>query len=114
MIMYLLNEGKRLHPQISNKDLRAEVNKRVELSHSKFLKTVTDKLFVEKGILNMAASVEVVDFRNNMYFYEGAPLAEDGEPSHIGNAALFIKGTKRGSMRVAISKATLDKFNASK
>jgi hypothetical protein len=114
MVMYLLNEGKKVHPKIGDKTLRNEVNTRAELSQTKFLKAVKDPMFVEKGMLNMAVLLSIVDLRSNLYFFEGQALAPDGEPATLKNASLFIKSKKNGSLRVAISKATLDAFNGVK
>ena len=110
MIMYLLNEGKKLHPSIDTKNLRGEVNKRMELSHAKFVAALEDPLFNEKGMLNMAVIVGTVDFRSNLYLYNGVPLAPEGEPATLVNAANFLKAKDQGQMRVAISKETLEAF----
>jgi hypothetical protein len=114
MIMYLLNEGKKIHPSIDDRKLRGEVNKRMELSHGKFVAALEDPLFLEKGMLNMGVIVGVVDFRSNLYFYEGQPLAPEGEPATLINASIYLQDKKQGPIRVALSKETLDAFNKRK
>ena len=114
MIMYLLNEGKKLHPSINDRTLRGDVNKRMELSHGKFVASLEDPLFLEKGMLNMGVIVGVIDFKSNLYFYEGQPLALETEPATLINAALYLKDKKQGAIRVAISKETLTAFDKRK
>lgn len=111
MIMYILNTGARVHPEIDSENLMRLVNDSVESSHAKFIATVGDTLFIEKGLLHMGVVVGAVELRSKMYYYEGTPLAFKGSTATIENAAVFIKDKANGDIRLAISKKTVEKFN---
>lgn len=111
MIMYLLNEGVRMHRQINSKEVRKLVNQRVELSYKKFITTLKDELFEEKGIINMAVIIGTIQEKSKMYFFDGMPLASEGEHANLTNAALFLKDKANSQIRVAITKEATDGFN---
>lgn len=114
MIMTLLNDGRRLSPGISDKDLRKLVNDLAEEDYSKFIRTLEDPQFTIKGILNMAVIVGSVEVNRGLYFYETEPLAAKGESSTLFNACVYLEDPTNGSIKMAISKATLDGFNRTK
>jgi len=114
MIMYLLNEGVRLHRQISIKDVRKLVNERVEKSYTKFISTLEEPLFLEKGIINMGVVVGSIKEKNRLYYYDEQPMASEGEPATLTNAALFLKDKTNAQIRVALTKDTVDGFNGTK
>jgi hypothetical protein len=111
MIMYLLNEGVRLHRQISTKDVRKLVNDRVEKGYKKFIDTLEEPLFLEKGIINMGVVVGSIQEKNKLYYYDEQPMASDGEPAKLTNAAIFLKDKANAQIRVAITKDTVNGFN---
>ena len=111
MIMYLLNEGVRLHRQISTKDVRKLVNDRVEKSYAKFISALEETMFEEKGIINMGVVVGSIQEKNKMYYFDELPMASDGEPATLTNAAIFLKDKANSQVRLAITKATIDGFN---
>lgn len=111
MIMYLLNEGVRIHRQIDTKEVRKLVNDRVEKSYTRFISALEAPLFKEKGIINMAVIVGVVDVKSKLHFFDERPMASEGEPATLTNAALFLKDKTNAQIRVAITKETVNAFN---
>lgn len=111
MIMYLLNEGVRISKNISQKDLRKLVNERVELSYSKFIAALNDPLFVELGIINMAIILNVIEEVRGLYYYQSLPLAAENEQATLTNAAKYLADKANSSVRIQLSKETLDAFN---
>jgi hypothetical protein len=111
MIMYLLNDGARVHHQIEDIELRRLVNDTVERNHALFIERYTDPYFNEKGMINMGVIAGIIDYENKSYYYDGLPLAHKGELPNLGNAALFISDKANADIRLAISKKTLEKFN---
>lgn len=114
MIMYLLNEGVRLHRQISTKDVRKLVNDRVEKDYKRFIDTLSENLFTEKGIINMGVVVGSIQEKNKLYYYDEQPMASDGEPATLTNAALFLKDKVNSQVRIAITQDTVNGFNGTK
>jgi hypothetical protein len=110
MIMYLLNEGVRVHNSISTRQVKKLVNELVEQNYTKFINTLEDPLFTEKGILNMANILGVVTVKSNIYFYDNQPLAAKDEVATLPNAALFLKDNANKNIKLAISKQTLHAF----
>jgi hypothetical protein len=111
MIMYLLNEGVRLHKGIATKEVRRLVNDRVEKSYKIFIEALEDKMFIEKGAINMAVILGVVKEKNGLYYYDEQPMASEGEPARLSNACLFLKDKTNSQIRIALTKETINGFN---
>lgn len=111
MIMYLLNEKVRVHHTITTKMVKKLVNDQVEENYGKFIATLEDPLFTEKGILNMAVVLGVVQEKSNMYFFDNQPLAAKDQVATLVNASLYLKDPTNKTIKLAISKQTLDAFS---
>ena len=114
MIMVLLNDGKRLSPAIPDKDLKLQVNNLAEEDYSKFIRTLEDPLFHIKGLINMAVTTGSIEVNRGLYFFDTEPLAAKGETATLVNACAYLADPKNGTLKMAISKATLDDFNGTK
>lgn len=111
MLMYILNSGRRVNPQISTKELRKQVNQLVEDSYTKFINVLEDPHFEVKGLINMATITGVIEERRGLYFFQQEPLAAKGKSPTILNACDFLEDKTNGNVRLEISKATLDGFS---
>lgn len=111
MIMILLNSGKRLNPVISTKELRRKVNEMVEENYGKFNRDIKDPMFEVKGLLNMAVITGAVTVNRGLYFFNQEPLAFKDEPSSFDNAVIYVGDKTNSTLKMAISKDTLDEFN---
>jgi hypothetical protein len=111
MIMYLLNDGMRMNPNISTDDLKKLVNENAESKPALFVKTLGDPLFTEKGLLNMAKILKVVTIKSGLHYYQDLPLAFEGQVANLDNAAMFLKDSLNGDIKLAISEKVLDDFN---
>lgn len=114
MIMYLLNEGVRLHRQIDSKEVRRLVNDRVEKDYKHFIEVLSDPMFNEKGIINMAVILGVIQEKAKLHYYDEQPMASKGKPATLTNAALFLKDKTNSQIRIAITKETVDGFDGTK
>lgn len=114
MIMVILADKVRLSAKIPTEDLRAMVNKMADTRPSKFLSIVQDPLFTEKGLLTMGTTLKVIELRSGLYYFEEAPLAEEGTVATATNAAHYLADKKNGDIKMAISNKVLDEFNRTK
>tara|TARA_R110000851_G_scaffold87648_1_gene191081 strand:+ start:36767 stop:37741 length:975 start_codon:yes stop_codon:yes gene_type:complete len=110
MIMYLLNSKVRVHPGIKNLDLKALVNEIAERNFKKFILTLNDELFIEKGLVNMGVILDVIQVKSGLHFFEGQPLAFTGQAATDINAAKYLMDKENATIKVAISKDVLDAF----
>ncbi len=111
MIMYILNTKTRLNPKISTTDLRKMVNVSADKDPKVFIKTLEDPLFTEKGLLNMAVILKVVEIKSGFYYYDDVPLAFEGSVANLLNAATYLADKTNGDINLAISEKVLDEFN---
>lgn len=111
MIMFLLNSGMRFNKGVETVDLRKYVNEFAEEKPKVFIEIMEDKLFVEKGILNMARILKIVDVKSKMYYYDDEPIAFEGSVANLENAAIYLADSEQGELRLAISEKALDEFN---
>lgn len=114
MILYILNNKVRINPKLSTEELRKMVNVSAEKEPELFLSTLNDPLFTEKGMLNMAVIVNVVDIKSGFYYYDDIPLAFKGKVANLTNAALYIADSENSDIKLAISEKVLNEFNGTK
>ena len=110
MIMVLLYDNQRIHPQIPTKELRRKVNELVELGYSRFISTMEDPMFAEKGLINMAILTGVIEVKRGLHFFGTEPLAAEKEVPTLTNACLFLADKTNANVRLAISKDTVNDF----
>jgi hypothetical protein len=114
MLLYLTNTGMRLNTSVTVPVLRKLVNEAVDKNQKKFVDTLEDKLFTEKGIIRLGAILKVIQVKSSMYYYQEAALAFEGKAATLENASVYLSDTEQADLRLAISEKIIDAFKGVK
>ena len=82
--------------------LQAKTMDEIEKDPRRFLSTITDELLPPKVLLKRAVEAGIVTRRNDFYYYDGAPMCNDGEDSTLTNAAKYITNPKRQELKFSL------------
>lgn len=79
--------------------LQAKTMDEIEKDPRRFLQTIKDELLPAKVLIRKAVEAGIVTRRNDLYYYEGTPMCNDGEDSTLTNAAKYISNIKRQELK---------------
>lgn len=79
--------------------LQAKTMDEIERNSRRFLQTINDVLLPAKVLIKRAVEAGIVTRRNDLYYYEGSPMCDDGEDSTLTNAARYITNIKRQELK---------------
>ena len=79
--------------------LQAKTMDEIERNSRRFLQTINDVLLPAKVLIKRAVEAGIVTRRNDLYYYEGNPMCDDGEDSTLTNAARYLTNIKRQELK---------------
>lgn len=82
--------------------LQAKTMDEIEKDPRRFLSIIKDELLPYKVLIKKATEAGLVSRRNDLYFYEGSPMCEDGEDSTLTNSAKYLSNIKRQELKYSL------------
>lgn len=82
--------------------LQSKVMDSLEADPRRFLKVIKDELLSTKVLIKKAVEAGIITRRNDLYFYDGAPMCEDGEDSTLTNAAKWLSNIRRQELKFTL------------
>lgn len=82
--------------------LQAKTMDEIERDPRRFLQTIKDELLPAKVLIKQAVEAGLVTRRNDFYYYDGAPMCNDGEDSTLTNAAKYLASVKRQELKFSL------------
>lgn len=82
--------------------LQAKVMDEIEKDPRRFLSIIKDELLSAKVLLKKALEAGLITRRNDLYYYEGQPMCDNGEDSTLTNAAKYITSVKRQELKFSL------------
>jgi hypothetical protein len=82
--------------------LQAKTMDEIEKDPRRFLSLIKDELLPAKVLIKKAKEAGLVTMRNDLYYYEGQPMCDNGEDSTLTNAARYITNIKRQELKFSL------------
>jgi hypothetical protein len=82
--------------------LQAKTMDEIEKDPRRFLTIIKDELLPAKVLIKKSVEAGIVTRRNDLYYYEGQPMCENGEDSTLTNAARYITNVKRQELKFSL------------
>lgn len=82
--------------------LQSKTMDEIEKDSRRFLAIIKDELLPAKVLIKKAVEAGLVTRRNDFYYYDGAPMCNDGEDSTLTNAAKYISSPKRQELKFSL------------
>ena len=82
--------------------LQAKTMDEIEKDPRRFLSIIKDALLPAKVLLKKCVEAGIVTRRNDLYYYEGQPMCDNGEDSTLTNAAKYISSVKRQELKFSL------------
>ena len=82
--------------------LQAKTMDEIEKDPRRFLTIIKDELLPAKVLIKKSVEAGIVTRRNDLYYYEGQPMCDNGEDSTLTNAARYITNVKRQELKFSL------------
>lgn len=82
--------------------LQAKTMDEIEKDPRRFLSVIKDELLPSKVLIRKAVEAGLIARRNDLYYYEGTPMCEDGQDSTLTNAAKYLSNIKRQELKYSL------------
>jgi hypothetical protein len=82
--------------------LQAKTMDEIEKDPRRFLSLIKDELLPAKVLIKKSVEAGIVTRRNDLYYYEGQPMCDNGEDSTLTNAARYITNIKRQELKYSL------------
>lgn len=82
--------------------LQAKTMDEIEKDARRFLSIIKDELLPTKVLIKKAVEAGLITRRNDLYYYDGAPMCNDGEESTLTNAAKYLSSVKRQELKFSL------------
>jgi hypothetical protein len=82
--------------------LQAKTMDEIERDPRRFLALIKDELLPAKVLIKKSVEAGIVTRRNDLYYYEGQPMCDNGEDSTLTNAAKYITNVKRQELKFSL------------
>ena len=82
--------------------LQSKTMDSIEADPRRFLQVIKDPLLPYKVLIKKSVEAGLITRRNELYFYEGTPMCEDGEDSTLTNAAKWLSHLKRQELKFTL------------
>ena len=82
--------------------LQAKTMDEIEKDPRRFISIIKDELLPCKVLVKRAVEAGILTRRNDLYYYEGQPMCENGEDSTLTNAARYVSNIKRQELKYSL------------
>ena len=82
--------------------LQSKTMDEIEKDPRRFLSVIKDELLPAKVLIKKSKEAGLVTMRNDLYYYEGQPMCDNGEDSTLTNAARYITSVKRQELKYSL------------
>lgn len=82
--------------------LQAKTMDEIEKDPRRFLTLIKDELLPAKVLIKKSVEAGIITRRNDLYYYEGQPMCDNGEDSTLTNAARYITNVKRQELKYSL------------
>ena len=82
--------------------LQAKTMDEIEKDPRRFISIIKDELLPCKVLIKKAVEAGILTRRNDLYYYEGQPMCENGEDSTLTNAARYVSNIKRQELKYSL------------
>ena len=82
--------------------LQAKTMDEIEKDPRRFLSLIKDELLPAKVLIKKSVESGIITRRNDLYYYEGQPMCDNGEDSTLTNAARYITSIKRQELKFSL------------
>ena len=82
--------------------LQAKTMDEIEKDPRRFLSIIKDELLPAKVLIKKSVEAGIITRRNDLYYYEGQPMCDNGEDSTLTNAARYITNIKRQELKYSL------------
>lgn len=82
--------------------LQAKTMDEIEKDPRRFLSLIKDELLPAKVLIKKSVEAGIITRRNDLYYYEGQPMCDNGEDSTLTNAARYITNIKRQELKYSL------------
>ena len=82
--------------------LQAKTMDEIEKDPRRFLTLIKDELLPAKVLIKKSVEAGLITRRNDLYYYEGQPMCDNGEDSTLTNAARYITNIKRQELKYSL------------
>jgi len=82
--------------------LQAKTMDEIEKDPRRFLSIIKDELLPAKVLIKKSVEAGLITKRNDLYYYEGQPMCDNGEDSTLTNAARYITNIKRQELKYSL------------
>lgn len=82
--------------------LQAKTMDEIEKDPRRFISIIKDELLPCKVLVKRAVEAGILTKRNDLYYYEGQPMCENGEDSTLTNAARYVSNIKRQELKYSL------------
>ena len=82
--------------------LQAKTMDEIEKDPRRFLSIIKDELLPAKVLIKKSVEAGIITRRNDLYYYEGQPMCDNGEDSTLTNAARYITNIKRQELKFSL------------
>lgn len=82
--------------------LQAKTMDEIEKDPRRFLSIIKDVLLPAKVLIKRATEAGIITRRNDLYYYDGQPMCDNGEDSTLTNAAKYVTNVKRQELKYSL------------
>lgn len=82
--------------------LQSKTMDEIEKDPRRFLSIIKDNLLSAKVLIKKSVEAGLITRRNDLYYYEGQPMCDNGEDSTLNNAAKYITNVKRQELKFSL------------
>ena len=97
-----LIDNKPIAKNTKSEFLKSRINSLIQADPKLFYKIITDEYLNNKVLIKTATEEGVIKRRNNLYYFEDAPLCPDGTESTLSVAAEYIGLAKNQDLKLRI------------
>ncbi len=82
--------------------LQAKTMDEIEKDPRRFISIIKDALLPAKVLIKKSVEAGLITRRNDLYYYEGQPMCDNGEDSTLNNAAKYVTNIKRQELKYSL------------